>query len=68
VKRGDLVRCIVSGARDQSRLGEVGIVVDIVTHTETYASSGCKNYVVLTARGDEYRCWKGELEVISETR
>jgi hypothetical protein len=68
VNLGDLVQCIVSGGRDQSRLDEVGIVVDIVTHTETYASSGCKNYVILTARGDKYRCWKGELEVISETR
>jgi hypothetical protein len=68
VKVCDLVRCIASGARDQHRLDEVGLIVDIVTHTETYTSSGCKNYVVLTARGDEYRCWKGDLEVISESR
>jgi len=66
MKVGDLVRRIVSSPRDQSRLDEVGIVVDIVTHTETYASSGCKNYVILTACGDKYRCWKGELEVIRE--
>lgn len=66
MKRGDLVRRIVSGPRDQPRLDEVGIVVDIVIHTETYASSGCKNYVILTARGDKYRCWKGELAVIRE--
>ena len=43
-----------------------GLIVDIETHTETYTSSGCKKYVVLTARGDEYRCWQGAIEVISE--
>jgi hypothetical protein len=66
MKVGDLVRHIVSGPSDQSHLGEIGIIVDVVTHTETYASSGCKNYVILTARGDKYRCWKGELAVIRE--
>jgi hypothetical protein len=68
VKLGDLVRCIAVDARDQRRLDEVGMVIDIVTHTETYTSSGCKNYIVLTAHGRKYQCWKGDLEVLSETR
>jgi hypothetical protein len=68
VKLGDLVRCIAVDARDQRRLDEVGMVIDIVTHTETYTSSGCKNYIVLTAHGHKYQCWKGDLEVLSETR
>ena len=66
MKTGDLVRRIASGARDHHRLDEVGLIIDIVTHTETYRSSGCKNYVVLTSTGVEYRCWQGDLEVISE--
>jgi len=66
MKLGDLVRHVVSDARDQHRLGEIGIIVDVVTHTETYTSSGCKNYVILTACGNKYLTWKGELEVIRE--
>ena len=68
MKIGDLVRCTAVDARDQRRLDEVGIVVDIVAHTETYTSSGCKNYIVLTEHGHKYQCWQGELEVISESR
>ena len=68
MKVGDLVRCIAVDARDQRRLDEVGMVIDIVTHTETYASSGCKNYVVLTTHGRKYQCWKGDLEILSENR
>ena len=68
MKVGDLVRCITARARHAHRLDELGIIVDVVTHTETYTSSGCKNYIVLTARGDEYQYWKGDLEVISEMR
>jgi hypothetical protein len=68
MKVGDLVMCIASGTRNQHRLDEVGLIVDIVTHTETYTSSGCKKYAILTAQGDEHLCWKGELEVINESR
>ena len=68
MKYGDLVRVECKGARDQVSLGEVGIIVDIVTHRGTYASSGCKEYIVLTAHGNEYKCWKGSLEVINESR
>ena len=68
MKCGDLVRVACKGGRDQLSLGEVGIIVDIVTHTETYASAGCKEYIVLTAHGNEYKCWKGSLEVINESR
>ena len=67
MKSGDLVSCVATDARNYQRLSQVGMIVDIVTHTETYASSGCKNYIVLTSRGDEYRCWKSNLEVINES-
>ena len=45
-----------------------GLIVDIVTDTETYTSSGCKRYVVLTARGVCCSCWQGAIEVIDESR
>ena len=68
MKIGDLVRCIASSARNQYRLGKAGIIVDVVTYSETYTSLGCKNYVVLTTHGRKYQCWKGDLEVLSESR
>jgi hypothetical protein len=68
MKIGDLVRCITSDARNTHRLNELGVIVDVVTHTATYATWGCKKYIVATTRGNEYRCWQGEIEVISESR
>jgi hypothetical protein len=72
MKVGDLVMLRMtggaSGVRSYKRINEVGVIIDIVTHTETYTSSGCKKYIVLTARGDEQRCWQGEIEVINESR
>ena len=66
MKVGDLVQ--FRKAPRHPRTGELGVIVNITTHTETYTSSGCKNYVVLTERGDEYSCWQGDLEVLSESR
>jgi len=68
MKYGDLVRVECKGARDQLSLGVVGIIVDIVTHAETYTASGCKEYIVLTAHGNKYKCWEGSFEVINESR
>ena len=67
MKIGDLVQFRKTGP-PHSQARSPGLIIDIVTHTETYTSSGCKKYVVLTARGDEYRCWHGAIEVINESR
>ena len=66
MKVGDLVQ-FRKGTWVWMRESGLGLIVNIVIHTETYTSSGCKKYVVLTALGDEYRCWQGELEVINES-
>jgi len=70
VKVGDLVRRVTTGSRGNVRqdLDDIGVIVDITTHVETYTSSGCKNYIVITQRGVTHRCWQGELEVVSESR
>jgi hypothetical protein len=68
VKVGDLVKRVVTGARDQRLIDELGVIVDIVTRTESYVSSGCKNYIVVTSSGNEYRCWGGNLEVVNESK
>ena len=47
------------------RHGALCLIVNIVTRDSE--APAAKNYVVLTTRGDEYRCWKGDLEVISAT-
>jgi hypothetical protein len=66
MKVGDLVR--FRKAPGHPCAGALGVVVNIVTHTETYTSSGCKNYIVLTAQGNEHRCWQGNLEEVNEGR
>ena len=68
MKVGDLVKRVVTGARGQRLIDELGVIVDVTTHTESYASSGCERYTVVTSSGDEYRCWRGNLEVINESR
>jgi hypothetical protein len=66
VKVGDLVSLKNSAFNILD--GQLCLIVDIVTHTETYKSSGCKKYVVLTATGRHYQCWQGDLAVINASR
>ena len=68
MKVGDLVKRVVASTRNQHMIDELGVIVDVITHIESYASSGCKKYIIATAHGNEYRCWQGELEVINESR
>jgi len=68
MKVGDLVKRVVTGAHDQRLIGELGVIVDVITLTESYTSSGCKNYIVVTSSGNEYRCWGGNLEVVNESK
>jgi|LWDU01.1.fsa_nt_gi hypothetical protein len=46
--------------------GEICTIIDIVTHTETYRSYGCKNYIVSTSSGERLRCWQGDLTMIGD--
>ena len=61
MKIGDTV--ILKG---RGRAGEICTIIDIVTHTETYRSYGCKNYIVSTSSGERLRCWQGDLTVIGD--
>ena len=51
-----------------SREGELCLIIDVVAYDETYASSGCKKYIVLTPFGTELTCRHGDLELCNENR
>jgi hypothetical protein len=43
-------------------------IIKISSHTETYSSSGCLEYLILADDGKSHRCWKGHLSLIDESK
>ena len=43
-------------------------IIKISAHTETYSSSGCLEYFILSGDGVELRCWQGHLNLVGESK
>ena len=43
-------------------------IIKVSAHTETYSSSGCLEYLILSDDGHSHRCWRGHLRAANESR